>query len=125
MNFLGIDYGTKHIGLALAVSEIINTIPSIENNSESIDKINKILIENRVDKIFIGLSVGKVANKTLEFIKSLRSVIKLPIETVEESVSTIEAAEIYKRNFGSKKFYKKQIDSIAAAVILNRVISSN
>ncbi|MBI2464838.1 Holliday junction resolvase RuvX [Candidatus Shapirobacteria bacterium] len=125
MNFLGIDYGTKHIGLALAVSEIINTIPSIENNSESVDKINKILIENRVDKIFVGLSVGRVAQKTLEFIKSLRSVIKLPIETVEESVSTIEAAEIYKRNLRSKKFYKKQIDSIAAAVILNRVISSN
>ncbi|MFA5894934.1 MAG: Holliday junction resolvase RuvX [Candidatus Shapirobacteria bacterium] len=125
MSYLAIDFGTKHIGLAIAVSGIINTLPSIENDSQTIDKIIQIISENRVEKIYVGLSEGKMALKTLGFITSLRSMIKLPIETVEESVSTIEATEIYKQNEGSKKFYKKQIDSIAAAVILNRVISSN
>lgn len=125
MNYLGIDYGTKQIGLAVSISDIINTLPSIENNSDTISKINKILVEHRISKIYVGLSEGKVAKKTLGFISILRSVIKLPIETVEESVSTIEAQKIYKQNLGSKKLYKKQIDSIAAAVILNRVISSN
>lgn len=125
MTYLGIDYGTKRIGLALSISDIITTIPSIDNNSESMDKINKILVDNQVDKIFVGLCEGKIAHKTLGFINQLRSMIKLPVETVEESVSTIEAQQIYKRNFGSKKYYKKQIDSVAAAVILNRVISSN
>jgi putative Holliday junction resolvase len=125
MSYLAIDFGTKHIGLAIAVSGIINTLPSIENDSQTIDKIIQIISENRVEKIYVGLSEGKMALKTLGFITSLRSMIKLPIETVEESVSTIEAQQIYKQNEGSKKFYKKQIDSIAAAVILNRVISSN
>jgi RNase H-fold protein (predicted Holliday junction resolvase) len=51
-------------------------------------------------------------------------VIKLPIETVEESVSTIEAEGIFSESGKNAKSYKKQIDSIAAAVILNRVIDS-
>jgi len=125
MNCLGIDYGTKHIGLAIAVSGIINTIPSIENDSHILEKITHIISENHIEKIYVGISEGKMALKTLGFITRLRSVLKLPIEAVEESVSTIEAGQIYQQNQGSKKLYKKQIDSIAAAVILNRVISLN
>jgi RNase H-fold protein (predicted Holliday junction resolvase) len=49
-------------------------------------------------------------------------VLKLNIETVEESVSTIEAEQIYIQNGNKKKDYKKLIDSVAAAVILRRII---
>lgn len=125
MNYLALDYGTKQIGVAIAISGVITTLPLIENNSEAIDKVRLIIGEYRIDRIYVGLSLGKIAAQTLGFIAKIRPMLKLPIETVEESVSTIEATEIYKQNRGSKKLYKKQIDSIAAAVILNRVISSN
>jgi RNase H-fold protein (predicted Holliday junction resolvase) len=49
--------------------------------------------------------------------------ILLPIETVEEAVSTIEADQIYLANKKPKKDYKKNIDAIADAVILKRVIN--
>jgi RNase H-fold protein (predicted Holliday junction resolvase) len=63
-----------------------------------------------------------MAKKTMKFVSQLRSVIKLPIETVEESVSTIEATAIYKQNRLPRSHYRQRIDSVAAAVILNRVI---
>jgi RNase H-fold protein (predicted Holliday junction resolvase) len=57
-----------------------------------------------------------VAILTQKFILELKNITNLPIETVEESVSTIEASAIQKINKGS-------IDSTSAAVILRRVIS--
>ncbi len=124
MNVLGIDYGTKNIGLAYAISGIISTIPAIKNDPESISNIVKVINEYHIEKVYIGVSQGKMATKTYQFIDQLRPMLKLDIETVEESVSTIEATEIYKQNRHQKRFYKQQIDSVSAAVILNRVISS-
>lgn len=125
MNYLAIDYGTKNIGLAVAISGIINPISPIKNGPNMFAEITKICHDYHIDKIYVGVSEGKLATKTMKFIRQLTPMIKLSIETVEEAVSTIEATEIFKRNGGSKKDYKQQIDSIAAAVILNRVISLN
>lgn len=61
---------------------------------------------------------------TKKFIKKLSGVIKLPIETVEEAVSTIEANNLFLENKKKLKNYQQEIDSIAAAIILNRVINS-
>lgn len=123
MNLLGIDYGTKRIGLAVAVSGIIETMGSIPSDSNTFTKICEIVKSYRIGKIYVGISQGPVALQTKNFVKKLGSVLQLPIETVEEAVSTIEAEEIFKRNKGKRKEYGKNIDSIAAAVILRRVLS--
>lgn len=122
MNNLGIDYGLKRIGLAISINGVIAPLEVIKNNTETISKIEKVIKENQIGKIYIGISEGKMARKTLEFVKQLTTVINLPIETVEESVSTIEADAIYMANKNKKSDYKKNIDSVAAAVILRRVI---
>jgi RNase H-fold protein (predicted Holliday junction resolvase) len=59
---------------------------------------------------------------TKDFVNELRNMLQLNIETVEEAVSTIEAQQIYINNKNKKKDYKKLIDSVAAAVILRRII---
>jgi len=123
MNFLGIDYGTKHIGLAYSTVGIISTLPSIANDTAKFTKIIGAINQHQIDKIYVGMSQGNVAKKTQQFVDELRIMIKLPVETVEESVSTIEATTIYIQNRQPKKQYKRRVDSISAAVILNRVIS--
>ena len=125
MNFLGIDYGTKHIGLAYSTLGIIATLPPITNDIAKFTKINSAINQHQIDKVYVGISEGGVAQKTQRFVDALRSMIKLPVETVEESVSTIEATTIYIQNRQPKKQYKRRVDSISAAVILNRVISSD
>lgn len=121
MNYLGIDYGTKNIGLAVSILEIITPIPAIKNDDCIIDNLKKIISDYKIDGIYIGVSEGEFAVTTKAFVEKLRGVLQLTIETVEEAVSTIEAQQIYIKNKNKKKDYKKLIDSVAAAVILRRV----
>lgn len=123
MNSLGVDFGTKKIGLAISIRGIISPLTSISNNSTTINSIQKYIELYQIDSIYIGLSPGKMGEFTLNFIDKLKSVIKLPLETVEESVSTIEANSVFVDNRRKKRDYSKDIDSLAAAVILRRVIN--
>lgn len=122
MNYLAIDFGTKRIGLAYSLNGIIFTLPMVKNDDKFIETLQQIITEHRIEKIYVGLCEGKIAELTKMFVAKLSPMVKLPIETVEEAVSTIEADSIFSKSKKNTKNYKKEIDSIAAAVILNRVI---
>lgn len=123
MNYLAVDYGTKRVGLAYSLNGLIFTLPMVKNDKHLINTLQQLIIEHKIDKIYVGISEGKFALITQKFVNYLRSMIKLPIETVEEAVSTLEAEDIFRDNKKKSKDYQKKIDSIAAAVILNRVIN--
>lgn len=122
MNYLALDYGTKRIGTAVAVNGIISPLPVLKNDRSLLPRLTRIIEEYRIQKIYIGLSEGEMRNKTQKFVARLSAMLQLPIETVEEAVSTIEATDIYLKNNKKKKDYKQSIDSLAAAVILQRVL---
>lgn len=113
MNYLSIDYGSKRIGLAHTVNNIIFTLPQIQNDQNLINNIKKIIKGHTIGKIYVGLSEGKFANTTQKFVSKLKTELSIPVETIEEAVSTIEAHKFKKT---------KNIDSVAAAIILNRAI---
>jgi putative transcription antitermination factor YqgF len=122
MNVLAIDYGSKRIGLAISIEKIIEPIPGIKNDDHIFQNIKSVITDYKIEKVFVGVSEGEFARITKKFVEDLKNVLTLPIETVEEAVSTIEADQIYLANKNKKKDYKKTIDSIAAAVVLRRVI---
>ncbi|MCW1948861.1 MAG: Holliday junction resolvase RuvX [Candidatus Shapirobacteria bacterium] len=122
MNAISIDYGNKRIGLAISIQGIIQPLCVVRNDDKFLDQLNKVILDYQIEKIFVGISQGEFAIQTKKFVDKLKHVITLPIETVEEAVSTIEADQIYLANKKPKKDYKKNIDAIAAAVILKRVI---
>lgn len=122
MNFLAIDYGLKRIGLAVSVMGIITPLDVIKNDNNVWDNIKKVIHEYRIDGVYVGISEGEVGRSSLGFADKLSHMLQLPVETIEEAVSTIEAEEIYLKNKNKKKDYKSTIDSIAAAVILRRAI---
>jgi len=124
MNYLAIDYGTKRIGLALSILGVISPLPLIYNDKDKFSLILKICQNNSVDKIFIGISEGDFSKQITNFASKLSNMIKLPIELIEESVSTIEADQLFKQLRKKKKKYKKEIDSISAAIILRRAITN-
>ena len=119
-SLLGLDFGLKRIGLALAVSNIIQPLVVLPNDSFFPEKLNQIIVQNKIEKIYVGLSYGPVAARTQDFMQNLNLVI--PYEFVEEQVSSLEATEIYKANKNKKKNYKQTIDAVSAAVILQRVL---
>ena len=123
MNCLSIDYGSKRIGIAISTDGLIEPFAVIPNNSNFLNYLKNIISEYKIEKVFVGVSEGLFAQKTLEFVEFLKKNILLPIETVEESVSTIEAQYIFKTNKKHQKDYNRKIDAIAAAVILQRAIN--
>ena len=122
MNYLGIDYGSRNIGLAVSVLGIITPILSIKNDDFVVENLQKIIYDYKIDSIYVGISEGEFAVRTKVFVQKLQDVLQLDVETVEEAVSTIEAQNIFIKNKNKKKDYKKLIDSVAAAVILRRIV---
>ena len=111
MNALGIDFGTKNIGVAIAVSGIIQPLTMLKNNDQVFVSLQKIIEEYRLERIYIGLSDGKIAELTKKFIEVLKTKISLNVETVEETATTIEAQE-----------YQQNVDAVSAAIILRRCL---
>lgn len=118
MNYLSIDYGTKRVGFAYTVNDIIFTLPQVNNDDKLFDTISALIKTHKIGKVFIGISQGKFANVTQNFANNIKNIMAIPVETVEEAVSTIEAHKL-------KPKKSKSIDSVAAAIILNRAIGYN
>ncbi len=120
MNLLSIDFGTKHIGLAISIKNIISPLKTIPNDKTTIEEIRSVCDEYQIEKIIMGLSSGKTAKLTLEFTTHLKKMLKLPVETVDETLSTKESWSTLKTK--SLKKWKEKKDSLSAAHILKRVV---
>lgn len=121
-NCLGIDFGTKRIGLALHLNGFITTLPPLRSSPTIFNQISRLIEENKINKIFVGISTGPIRQLQLDFVAKLSSMLKLPVETVDETATTIEAESLLKINGRSKKKRLELVDSVSAALILKRVI---
>ena len=91
--YLGIDYGTKRIGLALAdelgIALPLGTIPGVDF-TEWIEEMKKVVKDRRVDELVIGYPihmdgvVGKRAKEVDTFISGLTENISLPVHRVDD-----------------------------------------
>lgn len=124
MKLLGLDYGNKYIGLALADDEtrIASPFKILENQGDDfvIEALKKICGEEGIEKIVIGLPLG-LANqesrqfKTVaDFIAKLKNNLNIPVETEDERLSTVSANNLIKE----QKKRGERNDSVAAMVIL-------
>ncbi len=120
MKILSLDYGEKRIGAAIGLSGVINTLPVITGTElESIKKIQDVCVEEKINLVLLGISEGKTAQKTKKFAQKLSGIVKLPVELVDETLTTWEAKEIISSQ-GER--VKKPVDSISAALILERFL---
>jgi len=125
MRLLGIDYGSKRIGLAITDPSGFFPAPYdvIENNKQSISKIKKICKDREIGKIIIGQSLNYegqeniIAKKISEFADKLFEEIELPIDWEREILTTKETERFFGRD--------KLNDARAAALILKSYIDSH
>ncbi len=133
MKILGIDYGTKKIGLA--ISDETNTIAMplevIDCNENVFEKIKEIVENNGVKRIVVGLPItlsgnkGKRAQETEEFVLKLKGTIDVDIVEWDERLSTRFSERILnKANVKGRKRKKQVIDKIAATFILQGYLDS-
>ncbi len=119
LNVLGIDFGTKRIGLAKSSTALAEPLKVIENNEKAIDNIVSLCKELNIDLIVIGISEGRMAELTEQFAQELdKKMPDLPIVFYDE---TLSSDSVHKKLLEAKaKKSKKQgpIDHYAAAEIL-------
>ena len=132
-SILALDVGNVRIGAAVSdpTQTIATPIESLRPN-KAISEIDKICSVRNVVLILVGMpylpsgELGTQANLTIQFIQEIKTAINIPIETIDERMSTIEAKSRLK-DAGYKKVSKHRrqgtIDSASAAVLLENYIT--
>lgn len=132
MRILGIDYGEKRIGIALSdplgiTAQGLATLERTQREDD-IKKILTIIQEKEVNRIIVGLpkhmdnTVGDKAREVLSFIDLLKEHTNIPIETIDERLSTVRATRAMLEGDLSRKKRKERIDMIAAQLILQNYL---
>src|ERR1043166_1859822 len=100
MRILGIDYGTKRIGLALSdeLGCIAQPLPFVE--ADKLPQIAAIVRDREVTKVVVGLprnmdgSYGPSAEAAKELVTKLGTLVSIPIETWDERLTTSQANRV-------------------------------
>lgn len=127
MKILGVDYGRKKIGLALAESILAEPFMVLRFNNlrEGLEKLTELIKREEIEKVVMGISEGEMKRETEEFSESLRKVISIPLEFANETLSTFEAQrKAIEAGIGQKK-RKSSEDAFAASVMLQSFLDSN
>ncbi|MDD2487360.1 MAG: Holliday junction resolvase RuvX [Candidatus Gracilibacteria bacterium] len=128
MNYLGIDYGTRKIGLAINVENISVPLKIIENKS-AVDQIKQIVNDRKIDQIIIGIAdhvngrESDHSRRIKSFSGILRKDIGIDVIFHDERFSSFEA-KTSMENIGMKKFDSKRLDDVAACIILQSYLDS-
>ena len=137
MRYLGLDLGSKTLGIA--ISDRTNTIASIyktiffkEDDYDSlIPELINIVKEEDISVIVLGLpknmnnTIGTRAEITLEFKKKLEDSIGIKVELMDERLTSVIANNVLINADVSRKKRKKKVDGMAALLILQSYIDKN
>lgn len=127
--YLGVDWGTKKIGLAIG-KEIPYELATIANNDDATSKIAKICQEEKVERIVIGMPIfdsgdeGENAGKISDFGQELKKVTGCSIYFEPENLTTQTALDLLKEQGASPDEIEDKIDQTAARLILEQYIAN-
>jgi len=132
--YLGIDYGTKRIGLAwadeLGIALPIGAVPGVDDQSY-LDRIADLIEAKEVNELIVGYpihmdgTVGVRAKEVDVFIATLEKSFAMPVHRVDERLTSLAAEESLGVQSNKKK--KKnlgKIDASAAGIILRDFIEN-
>lgn len=122
---LGIDFGTERVGLAISYGTLAEPLTIIANTPEVFARLSEVITAHKVTRIIIGVSENKSAQRTQAFARELQKFTTLPIEFVDETLST-QSARQKLREIGlpSHKVTTAQVDHYAAAEFLQEWLDS-
>ena len=132
---LAVDYGEKNIGLAYcdALGLTVQPMPSMPNcgTASLFKKLRAIMHTLDIQEVVLGIPFkmdgtrGDAALRMEQLMEELKAALKIPISGVDELLSTVEATEFW-RSMNKKRQKKyRTVDSLAAALILERHLKEN
>ena len=130
MKYLGLDLGTKTLGVSISDinGKISLPLTTIRYDNEDYDylisELEKIVLENKIEKIVLGLpknmnnTIGERALKTLDFKEMIEKNLNIEVNMQDERLSTVSSEKFLISNDISRKKIKQVIDKMASQVIL-------
>lgn len=129
MKCLGMDFGTKTLGLAISDKQGIIASPykliRFKDINDAVKEVIDIIEKEKIEILVLGLpknmnnTLGFASERSLNFKKKLEEKTNLKIELIDERLSTVEAERVLIEENMSRKKRKDCIDSAAAAIILD------
>ena len=127
--FLGIDYGTKRIGLAVSNAEATTALPlttlrASGNPAKNAAAVAAQATDQDIDEFVVGLPLnmdeteGDQAKLSRTFGAALARTTGLPVHYHDERLSTATAKELLRPAELTRKKKKARLDRIAAQVML-------
>jgi putative Holliday junction resolvase len=128
MRILGLDYGTRRIGVAVSdelkmIAQPLEYIPATPFE-KVLSRLKELLKEKEVEMVLIGLprnmdgSYGPAASKVQEFVQALAAAIEVPIKTWDERLTSAQANRFLIQGNVRRQDRKQKVDKTAAAILL-------
>jgi len=133
MKYLGMDLGSKTLGLSISdkTGLIANPYKTIryENYDELLNELDKIIKTEEIDIIVLGNplnldgSLSDRSKESLFFKEKLENKFGKDVIMQDERLTTVEAEKILISNNTTRKKRKKVVDTIAAVIILENYLN--
>ncbi len=136
MRTMGLDVGTKTVGVALSdelgwTAQGLETLKINEDENEfGFKELGEIIKEHSVSKIVVGLpknmngSIGPRGEACQRYAEELKRLYDLPVILWDERLTTMAAERVLLEADVSRKKRKKVIDKMAAVMILQGYLNS-
>ena len=137
MRVMGLDFGSKTVGVAICdplgiTAQGIETIVRKDENKlrQTLARIEALVNEYGVEKIVLGFpknmnnTIGERAEKTLEFQEKVERRTGIPVILWDERLTTASAERTLMESNVRREDRKKYVDKIAAVFILQGYLDS-
>ena len=131
MRIMGLDYGSKTVGVAISdpLGITAQGIEIIRRKSENklrqtLARIEELIAQYQVEEIVLGLpknmnnTLGDRAEKSLELKETLERRTGLPVVMWDERLTTVSANRVLMETGVRRENRKEHVDEIAAVFIL-------
>ena len=134
MRILGLDPGSKRVGVAISdelqmIAQPVEFIPA-EPFEDLGKRIVQFVDEQGVEMIIVGMprnmdgGYGPAAEKSKVFIEKLRGVVSVPIRSWDERLTSAQANRVLIDGNVSRAKRKEKVDKMAAAILLQSFLDA-
>lgn len=137
MRIMGLDFGSKTVGVAVSdalqvTAQGVETIPRKSSGKlrQTLARIEELIVEYQVGTIVLGFpknmnnTEGERCTKTLEFKEMLERRSGLPVLLWDERLTTVAAERTLMESGVRREARKGYVDKIAAVLILQGYLDS-
>jgi putative holliday junction resolvase len=130
-----VDYGEKNIGLAYSdeLGLTVQPLPSLPNlgRRDFFKRLKEIVQRMEIQQLVLGIPVnmdgsrGESVIRMEQIFKAIKTALSLPLVGIDERLSTVEALEFWRDMRPKQQKKYRTVDSLAAAIILERYLKES